>query len=1213
MRIVIDMQATQTESRFRGIGRYTMAFTQAVIRNHGTHEIILALNDLFPETIEPIRAAFDGLIPQENIRVWRAPSLAAETHPSNDARRDIAELVREAFLASLKPDVVHICSLFEGFSDNAVSSVGRFDRTTPVSVTLYDLIPLLDPDRYLTFNRCYAQYYLRKVNHLKNAACLLTISESARQEGLLCLKTSTRKIVNISGSIDPQFRPLLIDEDLAAQVYHKYGLTRPFILYTGGADERKNLPRLFQAFATLPAHLRKAHQLLLVGKMPDGNISELKRQAKIAGLNSNELLFTGFVNDEELVRLYNLCKLFIFPSWHEGFGLPPLEAMACGAPVIAANTTSLPEIIGLDDALFDPFDIPAIAAMMGQALEDSSFRRALCEHGLRQAKRFSWDETARKAITVWESVWPQSSRRHYPGIKIDRTEILDSRKKRILVLKLDHMGDMILAIPAISKLRSRYPTAHIDALVGSWNHSIAQDLGIFNKVLTFDYFGKKSADSPRAVDAEIEMVLRHMGEYDIAIDLRRQRDTRHILVKVCAKLKIGYTSFDENIDRSLDVVIPAYPDEQFKPSPMNKTSIALQMIRVVDALPYATEDFICVPKSPLRPSGEASSVAIFPFAGNDIREWGVPKYRQLVERLCSESEIKSVNVYVSSEPDIAKLALPNNSKLCIHVGLPTSDLRTSLLFNSVCVANNSFGAHMASYLGLIVIGIYGGQETVGEWAPIFPDSYVIHTASKCSPCHIARRADCPYGMQCLEDIPVDLVHEKIMEATRFSYETRFADANMPAISLTTDLEDIKKDLISAIATLNFTREMDDLQLTNIAQCIGQSLAADRATRQLLVDISELVRYDAKTGIQRVVRSILGELLRHPPSGYQVEPVYATMEHGYRYARRFTQTFLGCQTGTFDDEYIDYAPGDIFLGLDLQLQLVPIQRDFYQTLRRWGVQVYFLVYDLLSIQMPQYFPEGNAEGFSRWLNVVMENEGAVCISSTVAQDLAEWIKNNGHGRTRPLKIDWFHLGANIEKSSPSVGIPENAETILHRLRSRPTFLMVGTLEPRKGHAQVLQAFEQLWENKFDINLVIVGKVGWIGEHFIKCLREHPERDNRLYWLEAISDEYLEKIYAVSICFIAASYGEGFGLPLIEAAQHNLSILARDIPIFREVARNYASYFRGDVPQDVELAVRRWLVEKHEGTAPQSKYIPRLTWAESNKMLLEVLNLSLKTER
>jgi len=404
MRIVIDMQGAQTESRFRGIGRYTMSFARGVVCNRDEHEIILALSGLFPETIEPVRAAFDGLLPQENILVWQAPGPVREVHPGNETRRGAAELIREAFLAALQPDVIHISSLFEGYVDDAVTSINRFDKQTPVSLTLYDLIPLLNPEHYHRRNPRYEQYYRRKVGCLKQAASFLAISEFTRQEGLAHLGVQQSRVVNISTAVEPCFQPLTIDKNTAAQVCQKIGVTRPFVLYTGGADERKNLSRLIQAYAAMPALLRQGHQLLFAGKMSEGDIAGFKKQAKSADLKPDELCFTGYVSDEELVQLYNLCKLYVFPSWHEGFGLPALEAMACGAPVIAANTSSLPEVIGLDESLFDPLDVTAISAKMQKGLKDDAFRHRLREHGLQRAKLFSWDSTAKRAMAAWEKL-----------------------------------------------------------------------------------------------------------------------------------------------------------------------------------------------------------------------------------------------------------------------------------------------------------------------------------------------------------------------------------------------------------------------------------------------------------------------------------------------------------------------------------------------------------------------------------------------------------------------------------------------------------------------------------------------------------------------------------------------------------------------------------------------------------------------------------------
>ena len=142
MRIVIDLQGAQTESRFRGIGRYSLSLALAIVRNAGDHEVYLALNGLFPDSVDGIRQSFEGLLPQQNIRVWYAPGPMRETDPANANRRAVAEVVREAFIMSLKPEVVLVTSLFEGWGDDAVTSIKRFDAVTPTAVILYDLIPL---------------------------------------------------------------------------------------------------------------------------------------------------------------------------------------------------------------------------------------------------------------------------------------------------------------------------------------------------------------------------------------------------------------------------------------------------------------------------------------------------------------------------------------------------------------------------------------------------------------------------------------------------------------------------------------------------------------------------------------------------------------------------------------------------------------------------------------------------------------------------------------------------------------------------------------------------------------------------------------------------------------------------------------------------------------------------------------------------------------
>jgi glycosyltransferase involved in cell wall biosynthesis len=183
------------------------------------------------------------------------------------------------------------------------------------------------------------------------------------------------------------------------------------------------------------------------------------------------------------------------------------------------------------------------------------------------------------------------------------------------------------------------------------------------------------------------------------------------------------------------------------------------------------------------------------------------------------------------------------------------------------------------------------------------------------------------------------------------------------------------------------------------------------------------------------------------------------------------------------------------------------------------------------------------------------------------------------------------------------MPSDAPRILKALRAAPSFLMVGTVEPRKGHAQALTAFEQLWQHGTAVNLVIVGKSGWLVEKLVARLRAHPELGKRLFWLESISDEYLEQVYGACSCLLAASEGEGFGLPLIEAGRKHLPILARDLPVFREVALSHAHYFHGNSGEALAQAVTHWLELYRQGTHPKSEGMPTLTWQASVQQLLD----------
>ena len=166
-------------------------------------------------------------------------------------------------------------------------------------------------------------------------------------------------------------------------------------------------------------------------------------------------------------------------------------------------------------------------------------------------------------------------------------------------------------------------------------------------------------------------------------------------------------------------------------------------------------------------------------------------------------------------------------------------------------------------------------------------------------------------------------------------------------------------------------------------------------------------------------------------------------------------------------------------------------------------------------------------------------------------------------------------------------------------------MVGTVEPRKGHAQALAAFELLWRDGADVNLIVVGKQGWLVDKLAARLHGHPKNGRRLFWLPGVSDEMLLALYERCAALLAASEAEGFGLPLIEAAQHKTAVIARDIPVFREVAGVHAYYFSGLDAGALAGAVDAWLGMYRKGTAPASGAMPCLTWKQSARQVIDAV--------
>lgn len=279
-----------------------------------------------------------------------------------------------------------------------------FWKTCRLVVTVHDLIPWLFPPQAASRREAlYYQYYRLSTRLLPRLAdAVLTDSQHSKGDLMRALGLPEEKIAVAYPAPDPVFGPW-VDESYQERVRAKYGLRRPFFLHLGGIDDHKNTGRLLRAFALLLGrHPELEHLLAVVGRR-EWCAGRWGRWAEELGL-AGRVVFTGLVADEELAALYAGADFFLYPSLYEGFGLPALEAMACGAPVMAARVSALPEVLA-DAALFvDPWDVEGMAEALYQVVADGGLREELRRRGLARSGLFQQEALAQRAVQVYAGV-----------------------------------------------------------------------------------------------------------------------------------------------------------------------------------------------------------------------------------------------------------------------------------------------------------------------------------------------------------------------------------------------------------------------------------------------------------------------------------------------------------------------------------------------------------------------------------------------------------------------------------------------------------------------------------------------------------------------------------------------------------------------------------------------------------------------------------------
>jgi glycosyltransferase involved in cell wall biosynthesis len=1232
VRLCLDLQGAQTESRFRGIGRYSAGLARALIATAGQHDVELLFNAALASRENADPHGLSELVSRDRRMIFEVPGQVSEILAGNEWRARAAERIREAFVAGVAPDIIHVSSVIEGWIDDAVTSIGAFDDSVPTAATIYDAIPLVQQDGYFADPR-FRRFYLRKAESLRRAGLLLAISEHAREEAISALGCDPERIVAIGCGVDACFT---VEGDPVAdgRLRARHGVCDHYIFYAGGFDARKNVAKLVEAYARLPRLLCDRFPLVIGGRIGDLERQQLQEAARNCSIDRSRVTFTGALDDASLAALYRGAELFVFPSRHEGFGLPAAEAMACGAPVIASRTSSLPEVVGRDDALFDPEQPEAIAAMMERVLANPDLRAALRRHGIERARRFSWSACAARAWPAFEALHERSRFR-------GATVAVGTARPRLAYVspmppQRSGIADYSAALlPELGRyyeievIAERSPWEPPGVVLGSnvrtyeWFEANARE---FDRVL---YHMGNSPFHVRMLDALSRhpgTVVTHDFFLSSMLDWLEEQDREGAAFRRALYLSHGYPALVEYQALGRVAARERFPAslEVYRRAAgiIAHSDYSLELARrwygpaaVADAVVIPIHGVLEVPRD-----REAARASLdIPADAFLVCSFGFLGPTKLNERLLRAWQMSGL-----AHDRAAWLVFVGENEGGAYGGALIRAIRDGDTGDRVRITGFVDSEGFDRYLAAADVAVQLRTGSRGESSAAIVRALAVGLPTVLN-AH-GTSADYPASAVCrLDDEFEDATLAAELRRLRDDPELRgrlgiAARGYVASKHLLPEVASQYRDAIERFATDSAsTRERRlvraiaadpgtaDTSSTD-RRAVAATMAAHRpqlGPKQLLVDVSVVSRNDLRTGIERVVRGVLSQWLRDPPPGYRVEPIRDNGSGQFVYARDYTLHNLGLDRKLLADEPVETRQGDVYVGLDWYADGIP---RVEQTLARWrarGVAIHFVVYDLLPILMPDAFPPSSRPMVEAWLQTITRvGDGVACISRTVADEFCAWLTSAAPPRKSPLAIGHFPLGSTLADTLPTTGMSTDVAESLAAMTRAPMFLMVGTVEPRKAHDDVLEAFEQLWADGVDVNLVIVGKQGWMVEMLAARLRSHPMSGARLFWLESASDEVLERLYAGASALIAASRGEGFGLPIVEAARHGTSVIARDLAVFREAAADHALYF-SEEPEALAQAVRHWLELHRAGNAPDSGRITLNDWGRSVDVLAELV--------
>jgi glycosyltransferase involved in cell wall biosynthesis len=1050
MRIVIDMQSAQVALVAQRRTSYGHLLSQALVHLGEEHEILLALNGFIEDSIEPIRTAFVGMLPETAMRVWYAPGPFMAGNAENRSRRRIAEIIRETFLASLNPDCVVLIDPFYGYTDDMVATIGDFTPDVPTLVAMGSATP---PEQD---NATELVHFLRQAEQLKRSSGVFV-------RGVQSVEGLGRAL----GLAEVPIHPLgdyLDSADLS--------VARDAQILLAEASSLSGL-------GSRATSLRERPRLAFVSPLPPARTGIADYSAELLPALSAYYAIDVVTDQREISDPWILANCEVRSvTWFAANGRAYERVLyQIGNSQFHSHMFELVE------------DIPGVVVLHDFFLGDAQWYREV--HDLSP------------------NAWTQA---------LYASHGYDAVQHRL------HAGNE-------SEVVRTYP-ANFEV--------ISSALGVIVHAEHSRRLGAHWYDVGVVADWAVIPLLRVPAAQCDRATCRRQLHFEDSHFVVCSFGFVGPTKLNHELLHA------------WLRSSLSRNQ-QCELVFVGEA-----------------PDSEYGQKLRDLIAGSDCRS-------QI--RITGYTERHEYRRYLSAADLAVQLRAHSRGEMSATV--------LDCMNHDTPIITNANGAIAELPEGSV-------------W--MLPDHFAVEDLT-CA----------------LESL---FLEETKRNSLRAAAKRAIIENHSPAICANLYHEALEHfygqtwkqeaQIASKIAIAG-PSNIPLCAMPQVSEALASTFPKRKPGRCIYVDVTATCANDLRTGIERVARALSLALISETPTKWRVEPVCLDFVHGrwcYRTARKFTMGLLEHPFTGVLEEVVEPTAGDVVVSVDISGDrfVSAAETGLFARLRARDVRSYCIVHDLLPLRLPHTFPPGADCAHEKWLHAVLATNGAICISKSVSDDLLRWL---GDSKPKPFLVTHFHLGADLDNSAPSRGMPPDAGRVLQTLNDSLTFLLVGTIEPRKAYLQVIDAFSELWRDGLEVNLAIVGKEGWQDlpdgmrrtiPETVERLRNHPELHKRLFWLEDISDEYLERVYGAAGCLIAASKGEGFGLPLIEASAKGLPIIARDIPVFREVAGDHAYYFQASSLEDMKGAILKWLSLYQDDLHPKSIGISRLTWSASARQLL-----------